>query len=373
MTVCGEPLITGSPGSLERVTLAFSDDQVDAAVDFEIENRAIDRARTIRYTAVFEAAGLQPPQELHLGGDSDLVTAFMKAFHDRCVARRLPPLDSLVVHVAGGREGRPGSGYFRVNGYVDPFAERSNASAEAVLAAHAFWESFGSTARRTRGAMFQLTYRSRPFYPAPLPDIDEERLVRERKCAGCGLRYAVFGEHRFCPVCGSLPPLTVALDAIEAESTRLDALMDLPNGVLATLRETGVLQRTYVDTIENLVGAIEVLADGIFRSRVPTADAALRGKGKVFQRLDDLADLFALHLAIDVRSAGGLDWSSLLLAWATRHVFTHCDGIIDAKYLAAVPTSPYRVGQRLQISETDARAAIENTKTLCGALVPPSE
>lgn len=70
-----------------------------------------------------------------------MVTAFMKALHDRCIERGLPPLDSLVVHVAGGREGRPGAGYFRVNGHVDPFAERATASPEAVLPAHAFWES----------------------------------------------------------------------------------------------------------------------------------------------------------------------------------------------------------------------------------------
>lgn len=123
------------------MTGIFTDEQVDVAIDFVIENRAIDRAQTVRYTAVFEAAGLPAPQDLHLGGDSDVVTAFMKAFHDRCIARRLPPLDSLVVHVAGGREGRPGGGYFRVNGHADPFAERSSASAEAVLAAHAFWEA----------------------------------------------------------------------------------------------------------------------------------------------------------------------------------------------------------------------------------------
>lgn len=114
---------------------------MDAAIDFVVADRAIDRAQTIRYTAVFEAAGLPPPQDLHLGGDSDVVTSFMKAFHDRCRARGLPPLDWLVVHVAGDREGRPGGGYFRVNGHVDPFAERSNAPAEAVVAAHAFWEA----------------------------------------------------------------------------------------------------------------------------------------------------------------------------------------------------------------------------------------
>ncbi len=135
VTACALALsLGGMPG-------AFSEDEVDRAIDFVVEDRAIDRAQTVRYTAVFEAAGLPPPQDLHLGGDSDVVTAFMKAIHDRCLARGMPPLDSLVVHVAGAREDRPGAGYFRVNGHVDPFSERSTASAEQMIAALAFWEA----------------------------------------------------------------------------------------------------------------------------------------------------------------------------------------------------------------------------------------
>lgn len=229
-------------------------------------------------------------------------------------------------------------------------------------------KSFRGMARRTRGSMIQISYRSRPFYPAPLPDIDEDRLVRQRNCASCSLRYAIFGEHRFCPVCGQLPPLATALDALDAETIRLDALAELPDATRATLRESGVLDRTYVDTIENLVGAVEALAERLFRSAVPNADAELKGKGKVFQRLADLADLFALHLAADVRAAVGAEWQSLIQTWAARHVFTHCDGIVDAKYLSAVPGSSQRAGQRLRITESEARAAISHTEKLCRAV-----
>jgi hypothetical protein len=118
----------------------FSEAQVDAAIDFVIEDAAVDRARTVRYTAVFDAAGLPHPQDMHLDGDSDVVTAFMKAFHERCKERSLPPLDALVVHVAGAREGKPGAGYFKVNGHVDPFSATSSAKVEAVVAASSFWE-----------------------------------------------------------------------------------------------------------------------------------------------------------------------------------------------------------------------------------------
>ncbi|MEP6698031.1 MAG: hypothetical protein ABJA34_14320 [Pseudonocardiales bacterium] len=111
---------------------------MDAAIDFVIEVAAVDRGQTVSYSRVFEAAGMPPPQDLHFGGGGELVTRFMKGFHDRCRSRELPPLDALVVHVTGTREGRPGSGYFKMNGLKDPFGER--ASAEQVMTAWAHWE-----------------------------------------------------------------------------------------------------------------------------------------------------------------------------------------------------------------------------------------
>lgn len=157
-------------------------------------------------------------------------------------------------------------------------------------------DSFGKMARSTRNNDFiQVKYRSKPFFPAALPGIDEERLIRERMCGTCGLHYAVYGEHRFCPVCGSLPASTVALDALSADRARLTVLHELPNDTLRVLRETGVLDRTYADTVENVVGTVETFAERTFHMLVPDAEEVVRGRGKVFQRLNDFADLFLEH------------------------------------------------------------------------------
>lgn len=121
-----------------------------------MEHGAKDRGQTIAYSRVFAAAGLPAPQELHNGGDSHLVTAFMHAFHLRCRERDLPPLDSLVVHVAGPRKGFPGAGYFRVNEQPDPLSDK--ATADDVARGTAFWEAqkktceqWGTEQRRRRG------------------------------------------------------------------------------------------------------------------------------------------------------------------------------------------------------------------------------
>lgn len=103
----------------------FTRDQVDRAFDHVIDNGACDNGSTIHYSLVFAAAGLAAPQELYNGGDSHLASKFMEAFHHRCVEGELPPLDALIVHVAGTRKGQPGGGYFRINDLPDPFAHRT--------------------------------------------------------------------------------------------------------------------------------------------------------------------------------------------------------------------------------------------------------
>lgn len=153
-------------------------------------------------------------------------------------------------------------------------------------------KSFRSMARSTRNNRFvKVSYRSKPFYPQPLPGINEERLVRERTCTACGVRYAIFGEHRFCPVSGALNAAEIARDALAAETAKLAALSDIPDAQRAVLREQGVFDRIAVDTLGRVVGIVEALASAEFASRVQGADTIVRGRGNVFQRLDDLAQL----------------------------------------------------------------------------------
>jgi uncharacterized Zn finger protein (UPF0148 family) len=233
-------------------------------------------------------------------------------------------------------------------------------------------QSFGRLASRTRNNSFvRVEYKPSRVYPRPLPGVREEQLVRERKCEACGMSYAVFGEHRFCPVCGRLPAARTATDSLEAEASRLDALDALPPATHAVLREQGVLDRQYVDTIENVVGVIEALASTAFFERVPNAAELAKGKGNVFQRLDDLADLFRTHLSKDLAGNMGSRWVELQRAWAGRHVHAHNDGVVDTRYLRSVPTTTLKLGQRLSVTEGDARRTIDNARALADEITRP--
>ncbi|MFF4730613.1 hypothetical protein ACFY3M_35875 [Streptomyces mirabilis] len=232
-------------------------------------------------------------------------------------------------------------------------------------------EIFGGLARSSRGGSISFSYKKpQPFHPRPLPGIDEEQLVRIRTCTGCQNNYAVFGEHRYCPVCGPLPAPSVAFDALQADAVRLDALEALPSDTKALLREQGVFTRNWVDTVENVVGVVEALGSSLFRAVVPNAESLLNGKGAIFQRLDPMADLIVDAGLSDLRTTlGPRTWQRLLETWAARHVFTHNDGIVDEKYLTRVPGSSARIGQRLVLTDDVCRRALDDAKALCNALV----
>lgn len=249
---------------------------------------------------------------------------------------------------------------------------RAAADVGAQIVSQGLDKIFGRMAHggsRSGSISLSVSYKEKLFYPRPLPGIDEERLARVRTCADCNTHYAVFGEHRYCPRCGRIPAAAVAFDALQADTARLDALNAVPAEVKAVLREQGVFTRSWVDTIENVVGVVEALASSVFKAAVTDAAGRLRGKGNVFQRLDDTADLFVDAGYEDLRTLLGPSvWQRLTQTWAARHVCTHNDGVIDEKYLQKVPSSATHPGQRLVITEDECRRAIEDSTALSRAL-----
>lgn len=235
--------------------------------------------------------------------------------------------------------------------------------------------ALGGLGRRHRssarsGLRIEVSYRSTPFVPRPLPGINEEDLIRIRVCGECGFKYAVFSEHRFCPVCGLQPPVVVAQDSLSAELIKLDALAGLPAVAAGPLREQGVFTKIWVDTLENLVGLVETLAGAVFRAAVSDAEIRVRrARGNVFQRLDDVADLFVAAGYADLRTVLGVGvWQRLIEVWAIRHLYTHTDGLVDQRFLNKVTSSTYTIGQRAVVTESLCRQAIADVGGLCSAI-----
>ena len=116
-------------------------------------------------------------------------------------------------------------------------------------------------------------------------------------------------------------------------------------------------------TVKNIVGLFEVFARSQFEARAANPAAAVKSKGNVFQRLDDTNQLFSDHCSIDIPATVGHDvWQRLREDFGRRHVLTHCGGIVDDKFLAAVSNSGLVVGQRLMITRADADRALDDVE-----------
>jgi sarcosine oxidase delta subunit len=228
--------------------------------------------------------------------------------------------------------------------------------------------NFGSKSRSrsTSGFRVEFNYKPASRQPArPLPEIVEERARRTLTCSNCGTHYAVYGASAFCPVCGPRAATDTVLEGI-ARARYMLALEDqLPPEERDAARDMGVFDGAAADTVKNIVTQFEVFTRDQFNARAPNPAASVKGKGNVFQRLDDTAQLFTDHCGIDLVAAVGVGvWQRLREDFARRHVLTHSDGLVDAKFLTVVATTSLQIGQRLVINRQDAEGALDDVETV---------
>jgi hypothetical protein len=206
-----------------------------------------------------------------------------------------------------------------------------------------------------------------------LPEVGEvEETRRTMQCQVCSEVAAVYGLAIYCPNCGQLAPAQQFAELVRMHRDGLAALDDLPEQAKRALAESGVLGANYENTIKDGFAALETYLRARFEAEAP--DVPLKGKGNVFQRLDDAADLYRDHLHVDLpRLLSESGWEHLKQAAAMRHVLVHNSGIVDARFLDRLPGWPQQVGQRIQIKQLDAIGFIALLERLAAAVTrPPS-
>ena len=234
--------------------------------------------------------------------------------------------------------------------------------------------TFGPRASRPRrsGSFISIDWSYTPGTPPPvreLPAAVEKQTRRTVACSMCGNHHAVYSATSFCPVCGPRPATEKVLEAITAAREALAVEDRLGEDERETLRAAGVFERFAVDAIESAVSLFEMFTREQFTRRVADAETHTAGKGNIFQRLDETAQLFADHACIDVVGLAGSElWSRLKRVFARRHVLMHTGGIVDQRFLDRVPDSGLRLGQRLVVRRADAIQALDDLEALVRAL-----
>lgn len=268
-------------------------------------------------------------------------------------------------------EERSGREAFQTAAQTARINEAIEAMAEQYV--HEALAGFGRDLERMNRPGAPVTFKMNR-QPAPpmrtLPEYVEDEVRKTIDCPKCGRQHAVYGASAFCPFCGALPSLDTALDAL-SRARQMLALEDaVPDELRAEVGAQGVFDALAADAIKNCVTLFETVARERFQS-VVGADAIVRaagGKG-VFQRLDDLDQMYAQHVGFAISSLVPHDvWTRTKVSFQQRHVLTHLGGIVDQRFLDAVPGSPLRVGRRLVIARADAAATIDDVEMLIRAV-----
>lgn len=189
------------------------------------------------------------------------------------------------------------------------------------------------------------------------------------QCGVCDERFAVYGLALYCPNCGQMAPAQQFAELIRVQQDRLAALDALPVDHKQALADSGVLTTTYESTLKDGFSALETYLKGRFITDAPTV--SLNGKGAVFQRLDAAADLYRDYLGVDLPALVGLDgWTHLARVAAIRHVLVHNAGVVDSRFLNRLPDWPQQLGQKVHVSEHDARRFLDVLAALAAAVQP---
>jgi hypothetical protein len=174
----------------------------------------------------------------------------------------------------------------------------------------------------------------------------------------CSELVAVYGLAIYCPNCGRMAPAQQFAELLRVQQERLAALDALPAEHKQALAESGVLAANYQSSVTDGFTALEAYLKARLAADAPGID--LKQHGAVFPRLDDASDLYQDHLGVDLPALVGPDgWADLLRAAALRHVLVHNNGIVDLKFLDRLPDWPQRVGQKVNVSERDARRFLD--------------
>jgi hypothetical protein len=238
----------------------------------------------------------------------------------------------------------------------------ANAAAEQYMSSlldEMLGKAFGGRNRSSssRRSGISIGFEFKPGNPPrrrSLPEPGEvEETRRTMQCRACEEVVAVYGLAIYCPNCGQLAPAQQFGELIRMHRDGLAALDTLPQEVKRELTESGALGANYENTIKDGFGALETFLRARFEADAP--DVSLQGKGNVFQRLGDAADLYREYLGVDLPVLLGTDgWENLNQAAAMRHVLVHNAGIVDVRFLDRLPDWPQQTGQRIQIKKSDA-------------------
>jgi len=176
------------------------------------------------------------------------------------------------------------------------------------------------------------------------------------QCDKCNAKYAVIGFAFFCPSCGensAEKTFDESLEHIEFKQKLSDSVK-----INETVSKDNA-ERFKISAIEEgikeCVTTFETYCKTVYNRIKPTVVI----KKNIFQKLKEGSDLWK-----DLLTYGYSDWldsfelERLEILFQIRHLLIHQKGFVDQDYLNKIVNSPYRIGQKMVLNESDVSELI---------------
>lgn len=204
----------------------------------------------------------------------------------------------------------------------------SVAMREVMGALHKDLQAMEFEIKPPRNSMFGIgmSLKVEPHRPLPLHQYAESRLETHVECAGCSLKYAIYGVFGFCPDCG----VHNSRDILEANLALVEKML-----ALADEQDDGPIREKLVENaLEDCVSAFDGWGRAACAAFDGRATDPARARSVSFQNLKRARTRVNELFAYDLESplAPG-EFDAAHTVFQKRHVLAHCMGVVDQAYL----------------------------------------
>lgn len=205
-----------------------------------------------------------------------------------------------------------------------------------------------------------LSLKVKRGQPVPIHRYREEQLETEVVCAGCTLRYSVYGVFAFCPDCGRHNSLQI----LEKNFELIGKMLDIARGT-----GSEVAEKLTENALEDCVSAF----DGFGRELCRVYANAARNPAKVvktsFQNLDGARSTVADQFGVDLSAFVTPDeWQAATQGFQQRHVVAHKMGVVDDEYIEKTGDKNAIVGRKIVVNADEVRLLTQIMSSLAARL-----
>ena len=206
-----------------------------------------------------------------------------------------------------------------------------------------------------------LSMKVEPGRPHPIHWYIEAALETHIECAGCQLRYAVFGVFAFCPDCGGHNSLQILGKNLEVAAKMLD---------MATTAEPEMVVRLTENALEDCVSAFDGFGRETCRVNAKKLSDPANAENVSFQNLEGAKQKLSPLFNVDLSAGLTRDeWQAAVRGFQKRHLLSHKMGVVDEEYVRKSGDLHAVVGRKIKIGADEVRDLVQILGKLAQHLV----